>query len=108
MVATLSQPKMHSREVQNSLTLILVLECGGSAHSKEEINGSGKSEFSTEEIAVVEDSMEQRSALEVKNVVQLRRAQRTDNGTKSDVPSHLEVIKSSLKPQERIISQSLE
>jgi hypothetical protein len=77
-------------------------------HSKVGMSGSGRSEFSTEEIAVVEDLREQRLALEVRSVVQLMIIPKMDNGMKSDVQNQSEVIKLFSKLQEEIISQSQE
>jgi hypothetical protein len=108
MEAIHSLHKMHSKEDQNSLTLMQVLESGGSALSKEVSNGSGKSEFKTEETAVEIDSVEQRLVLEDKSVVEFQMALRMVNGMKLDAASQSEVTKSFLKLQEKTISQSQE
>jgi hypothetical protein len=82
METTVTQHKTPSVWDPSSLTPIEEKVCGGNAHSMEVINGSGKSEFSTEKIAVVVDSREPRSALEDKSVVKSPRTLATANGTR--------------------------
>jgi hypothetical protein len=91
----LSQLLMHSKMF--SLTLKLELANGGLSNSMEETNGSGKSEFSIEETAVVEDLVVPLLQLEDKNVDRSKEVLRTVNGTMSNVPNLLEVVKLNLQ-----------
>jgi len=77
-----SQLKMLLEEDQNSHILMQELVNGGNAHSKEEINGFGKLEFSIEETVVDQDLREPKSVLEDRNVVRLPLIHKMDNGMK--------------------------
>lgn len=93
---------------QNSLIPKKDKVSGGNVHSKVVPNGYGKSEFLIEETVVDQDSRELRFQLEDKSVVQLNKILRMDNGMKLDVPSQLEVTRSSLRPLRMNIFQSQE
>lgn len=79
---------------------------GGSADSTVVPNGSGKSKFKTEEIAVEVDSQEQWFSLEDKSAERSKMELEMANGMKFDVLDHSEVAMSCLKPPEETISQS--
>jgi len=69
------------------------LDNSGNVHSREATNGSGKSEYSIEEIAADQDSREHRSALEVRSAEQLLRTLQMVNGMKLNVLSLSEEIR---------------
>jgi len=68
-------------------------------------NGSGKSEFSTEETVVEEDSVEPRLALEDKSAELLVVTLKMVNGMKLDVPNQSEETRLFLKLLEKTIFQ---
>lgn len=87
MQTMLSQLEMHSAMDLNSLILLMLLEVIGNVHSTVVLNGSGKSEYLTEETAVEEDSRELKSVLVAKSVDKSLKILEMDNGTKLNVPN---------------------